>query len=59
MDLFENLQNLSEFSNLSEVNHNELIFTMFSFSNAEFNPQIGIFWYDTNKDELFGVYKKM
>lgn len=58
MDLFENLQNLKEFSNSSEATHNELISTMSNFNNAEFNPQVGIFWYDINKDELFGIYKK-
>lgn len=35
--------------------HNTLIQSMLEFANAEVEPKVGIFWYDAENDELFGV----
>lgn len=42
-----------------KTKHDSLIDSMKMFKNAEFSPYVGIFWYDTDKNELFGVYKTM
>lgn len=34
--------------------HQTLIEHMQQFENATFTPELGIFWYDTKNDELFG-----
>lgn len=42
-----------------ENKHNSLLASMKLFEDADFEPFVGIFWYDVNSDELFGVYKTM
>ena len=37
--------------------HNDMMAYMESFNNNEFSPYVGIFWYQSDRDELFGVNK--
>lgn len=40
-----------------ENTHAKMIEDMESFSNAEFSPYVGTFWYDPSSRQLFGVNK--
>lgn len=42
---------------VTSKDHEEIIAQMRSFEGANFEPQLGIFWYDTCRNELFGVNK--
>lgn len=38
---------------------NSMIDAMLDSEKYSEDPEVGIFWYDTKKDELFGIYKQM
>jgi len=42
---------------IRENEHEELIQTMKQSFDSQDEPKVGIFWFNPDKDELFGIYK--
>ena len=50
-------QGLTQQEEMSEQERNAVMKTMFDSFDLQDEPKVGIFWYDENSDELFGVSK--
>ena len=48
---------MENYQTLSEQEHDVVMSTMAEYFAHQDEPKVGIFWYDANADELFGVSK--